>query len=334
MIKMRARVYIYQNRFVGLPKKSDFKLIEEQLPELQDGEFLTEAVYLSVDPYMRSWSQMLPLNTVMTGGQVAKVLQSRNKHFQIGQFVVGQFGWRSHTISDGKTSREGFPAPFPVDFGALPVSYALGVLGMPGNSAYFGLLEICRPKKGESVVVTGAGGAVGSLVGQIAKIQGCKVIGICGSEQKCKWLKESLHFDHCLNYKTDDIAKKLPEIAPEGIDCFFDNVGGETASTIIHQMNPHGRISVCGSISGYNATSADKVTPFQRPMISKQLRMEGFQVLRWSERWLEGIEQNKRWIEEGRLRYEETITDGFENMVEAFVDMLNGGNVGKAIVRV
>lgn len=331
---MKARAYIYKNRFVGFPKKTDFELIEEELPHLQNGEFLAEAVFISVDPYMRSWAQKLPLNVTMTGTQVAKIIQSRNNQFQIGQFIVGQFGWRTHTISDGKSGRDGFLPPYLLpEFGNLPLSYALGILGQPGNTAYFGLLEICKPKRGETVIVTGAGGAVGSIVGQIAKIHGCTVIGVAGTKEKGNWLTKTLKFDHFINYKTDNIAQKLKEIAPQGIDCFFDNVGGEICSIIVHHMNPNGRIALCGSISGYNAVTMEKITPFQRPMISNLLKMEGFQVLKWSDRWFDGISQNKKWIEGGQLIYQETITNGFENMFEAFVDMLNGGNVGKAVVK-
>jgi prostaglandin reductase 1 len=215
-------------------------------------------------------------------------------------------------------------------------SLGLGVLGMPGNTAYFGFLEICHPKAGETVVVTGAGGAVGSIVGQIAKIKGCRVIGFAGTDAKCKWLEEELGFDVAINYKQPNIYKLLKEAAPKGVDCYFDNVGGELSSTIISQMNLFGRISVCGAISAYNADpkAYPQVPILQPTFVFNQLLMEGFIVHRWADRWMEGIKQNYQWIKEGKIKYHETVSEGFENMPQTFIDMLNGKNTGKAIVKV
>jgi prostaglandin reductase 1 len=218
------------------------------------------------------------------------------------------------------------------DFGSQSYSLAVGACGMPGNTAYFGFLEICQPKEGETVVVTAAAGAVGSLVGQIAKIKGCKVIGFAGSDEKCQWLEKELGFDKAINYKSKDLAKALKEAAPKGVDCYFDNVGGELSSIIIHQMRPYGRISVCGAISGYNDQQIMVPAP-QSMFIWSQLKMEGFLVYRWSDRWLEGITQMLSWIGEGKIKIEETYTEGFENMPQAFIDMLNGKNTGKAVVK-
>ncbi|CAH1977913.1 unnamed protein product [Acanthoscelides obtectus] len=263
------------------------------------------------------------------------IIESRHEKFPVGKYVVGEFGWRTHTISNGKPMLNGVPQAWIIpDLGNLPLSIALGALGMPGNTAYFGFLELCQPKPGETVFVTGAAGAVGSLVGQIAKIKGCKVVGIAGSDEKGKWLTDELGFDHFINYKTDDIVKKIKECAPNGIDCYFDNVGGEISSKILLNMNTFGRISVCGAISGYNETSSPKATIVQYPVTMNQLRMEGFIAHRWLDRWFEGIQQNMKWIEEGKLKYRETVTHGFENMYSAFADMLRGGNTGKAIVKV
>ncbi|VEN52619.1 unnamed protein product [Callosobruchus maculatus] len=332
---LSAKAYIFDKQFDNFPKATDFKLVEEELGPIKDGEFLTEAVYLSVDPYMRAYAPRLKTGKTFLGSQVARILESKNDKFPVGKHVVGEFGWRTHTISNGKPSPTGVPQAWVLpDFGDLPVSLALGVLGMPGNTAYFGFLELCQPKKGEMVFVTGAAGAVGSLVGQIAKIKGCKVVGIAGSDEKGKWLTDELGFDHFINYKSDDLVQKIRECAPNGIDCYFDNVGGEISSKIMFNMNTFGRISVCGAISGYNENKPPKATLVQYPITMNQLRMEGFIVHRWLDRWFEGIEQNRKWIQEGKLKYRETVTHGFENMFNAFADMLKGGNIGKALVKV
>jgi len=332
---VKAKKFVFQKHFVGLPKETDLKLVEEELPALKDGEFLAEAVYLSVDPYMRAYSSRLQAGETFIGSQVAKVIESKNEKYPVDQYIVGEFGWRSHTISEGKKSALGFPAPWHIpDPEDLPLSLSLGVLGMPGNTSYFGFLEICQPKPGETVVVTGAAGAVGSHVGQIAKIKGCTVIGVTGSDKKGKWLVDELKFDHFVNYKDPNFKEQLAKAAPKGIDCYFDNVGGEISSIILNQMNTFGRISVCGAISAYNEATVPKASIVQYPILFHQLKMEGFVVLKWWDRWFEGIRQNKEWIEEGKLKYKETITEGFENTFKAFVDMLQGGNLGKAIVKV
>lgn len=203
------------------------------------------------------------------------------------------------------------------------------------NTAYFGFLGICKPKAGEVVVVTGAGGAVGSIVGQIAKIKGCTVIGFAGDYSKCKWLKEHCGFDHVINYKTADVRKELRAAAPDGVDCYFDNVGGELSSQIIHQMRDYGRIAVCGSISSYNLNVSEMPTvPILQPVfVFKQLAMEGFLVWRYADKWLEGIQAMYKWVDEGKVKYHETTTEGFKNLPQAFIDMLRGKNMGKAIVR-
>ncbi|XP_050315135.1 prostaglandin reductase 1-like [Anthonomus grandis grandis] len=330
-----AKKWVLAKRSVGFPKETDIVLQEETLPELKDNEFLVEAVYLSVDPYMRAYMPRSELNTTMIGSQVGKIVESKNPKFPVGKYVVGQYGWRTHTIasdnSDGDFS--GLPTTILPDLGGLPLSLALGVLGMPGNTAYFGLLEICKPKAGETVVVSGAAGAVGSIVGQIAKIKGCTVVGIAGSDQKGKWLTEELGFDSFINYKTDNVEEALKKAAPKGVDCYFDNVGGEISTIVMNQMNDFGRVSVCGAISYYNEKEIPKVSAPQFAIVSKQLMVEGFIVVRWVARWMEGIKQNTEWIKQGKLKYHETVTEGFENMFKAFVDMLKGGNVGKAVVK-
>jgi prostaglandin reductase 1 len=204
---------------------------------------------------------------------------------------------------------------------------------MPGNTAYFGFLELCEPKAGETVVVTGAAGAVGSLVGQLGKLKGCRVVGFAGSDEKCKWLETEYGFDKAINYKSKDVYKQYKAATPDGADTFFDNVGGEISSLIFSRMNDYGRISVCGAISSYNS-EIPKVPAVQTVFVFKQLKMQGFLVWRYSDRWMEGITEMSKWVKEEKLKYNETITEGFENMPQAFIDMLRGKNYGKAVVKV
>ncbi|XP_067014138.2 prostaglandin reductase 1 isoform X2 [Anabrus simplex] len=333
----KTRRFVLARPFEGEPKESDFEIVEEELRPIKDGEILTEAVWLSVDPYMRVYMSRYPVGSTMIGLQIAKVIETCHPNYKVGDHVVGFFGWQTFTITNlNKPAPPGHLKPYIIpDFGDLPLSLALGVLGRTGNSAYFGFLELCQPKLGETVVVSGAAGAVGSQVGQIARIKGCKVIGFAGSDEKVKWLLDDLHFDAAYNYKTTDIQEALKEAAPQGIDCYFDNVGGSMSSTVINHMNLFGRISVCGAISAYNddVNQLPHAPILQPAVVGKQLRMEGFSVSRWLDRWMEGILQNLEWVKEGKVKYQETITEGFENMPKAFISMLRGESVGKAIVR-
>lgn len=260
-----------------------------------------------------------------------RIIETKNEKFPIGSTVFAQVGWRTHTIINPaeKLPFEVYKLP---DFGNLPLSLALGVLGMPGNTAYFGFLEICKPKAGEVVAVSAAGGAVGSLVGQIAKLKGCKVIGFAGSDDKCTWLEKELGFDKVINYKRDDLEQLIKEAAPDGIDCYFDNVSGMLSYHVIEQMRDFGRISWCGAIATYNG---DKImVPAFGTFHRRQLKMEGFQVYRFADRWMEGIQAMLKWVQEGKIKHHETVTDGFENMPKAFIEMLRGDSTGKAIVKV
>jgi len=332
---VKTKKFIYAKAFEGEPKETDFKLVEEELPALKDGEVLSEAIFHSVDPYMRPYMARYPVGVTMIGGQIAKVIESKNKSYPVGAHIFGQFGWQTRTIfnpSEQKDPIESYVLP---SFGKHPLSLGLGVLGMPGNTAFFGFLEICKPKPGEVVAVTGAAGAVGILVGQIAKLKGCKVIGFAGSDDKCAWLKKELGFDHVINYKTENIPKALRAAAPDGVDCYFDNVGGQISSQILQQMKDYGRIAVCGSISSYNLDVKDMPqVPILQPLfVFKQLKMEGFLVWRYADKWMEGIKQMNEWVNSGKIKYHETTTDGFENLPKALIDMLRGGNTGKAIVK-
>jgi NADPH-dependent curcumin reductase CurA len=255
---------------------------------------------------------------------VGEVLVSDHPMFHPGEMVVGIWAWQEFAALNGN-------GLFRVDPAVAPVSTALGVLGMPGMTAYFGLLEICAPKAGETVVVSGAAGAVGSAVGQIAKILGCRVVGIAGSAEKCAYL-QTIGFDGVLNYRTDS-PEKLTELCPDGIDCYFDNVGGVMTDAVLTRMNTFGRVSVCGQISIYNDRSRDTgPRPFGQILL-KQLRVEGFIVSRWLSRWPEGQARMAEWLREGRLTYRETVYEGLESAPRAFIGLFNGDNIGKALVK-
>lgn len=327
----RAKAWILRSHFDGFPKDSDFEQIVEQLPEPKDGEILLEAVFLSVDPYMRPFSRVrMKEGDVMIGTQVAKVIRSKNASFSEGAFVVSRSGWRTHTVSDGTGVKLLIP-DWPAD---VSLSLALGAIGMPGLTALYGLEEVCQLKAGETLLVNAAAGAVGTVVGQIAKLKGCRVIGSAGSDAKVAYLRE-LGFDHAFNYKTvASLEDALKEAAPDGYDCFFENVGGEFSSAALPLMKPMGRIAVCGAISTYNDTSP-QTGPFPHlTMIMKQLRMEGFMVGRWEHKNEESLRRLLAWKREGKLKCPEHVTNGFENMPAAFMGMLRGDNLGKAIIKV
>ncbi|KAM4809284.1 prostaglandin reductase 1-like [Rhinophrynus dorsalis] len=314
--------------FEGAPKLSDFKLKEVELPKIKDGEVLLEAEYFSVDPYMRISSKGLKEGDIMMGTQVGRVIESKNSAFPVGSFAVSNAGWTTHSISNG-SELSPLLANWPDH---IPKSLALGTIGMPGLTAYFGLKEICCAKKGEIILVNGAAGAVGTVVGQIAKIIGCKVVGSAGSDDKIKYLKE-IGFDEVFNYKTvSSLEEALRKASPEGYDCFFENVGGEFADVALLQMRRHGRIAVCGAISEYNDVTCKKGAYVHFPLILQELRMEGFLVYSWKNRFNEGLEKLMQWVVEGKLKYLEYITKGFDNMPSAFIGMLKGDNTGKAII--
>merc|ERR1719348_1015933 len=277
----------------------------------------------------------------MIGSNVAIVEESTHPDYPVGSTIVTTTGWVERGVTSPDNQAKASPsgklgginkAP---ELGPLSKSHLLGACGMPGNTAYFGLLEICRPQKGETVVVSGAAGAVGSLVGQIAKIKGCHVIGFAGTDDKCEWLKE-LGFDYAFNYKKSGVAESLAEAAPNGVDCYFDNVGGEMSVAVIEAMNVRGRVAVCGGISHYNEVGGySKVTDILPLTIGKQIRMEGFLAHRWAgKRWGEGVQAMAGWIVKGDIKPRETVVDGFENMPQAFMGLFTGANTGKMIVKV
>ncbi|XP_018328857.1 prostaglandin reductase 1 [Agrilus planipennis] len=336
-----AKKYVIQKHRSGLLQPEDVKIVEEELPELKEGEFLAQAHFISIDPYIQYLihdEEKHPVGSTIPGTQIALIYDSKNPKFPIGKYIYGNFGMRTYTIGPLKDDDPyGMPPQYILpDFNSYPYSYGLGILGMPGITANKGFLGLCKPQPGETVVVTTAAGAVGSVVGQIAKIKGCRVVGIAGSDEKGKWLVDVLGFDKFINYKRPDFAKKLKDAAPDGIDCYFDNVGGEISSIILSQMNKFGRISVSGSISAHNVESGEepKASIVQRHLVLRQLKMEGFMVTRWRDEWFEIINQNLQWLREGKLKYKEHIVCGFDNFPKAVVDLMTGANTGKVILNV
>ena len=328
------RQFTLAARPVGFPKESDFSLVDAPMASASEGQVLVKSQYWSVDPYMRgritgvrTYADPVNIGDVMQGAAVGQVVESKAAGLAVGDFVMGGWGWQEYATADAKSLRK-------LDPNLAPVSTALGVLGMPGMTAYFGFLDICKPQPGETVLVSGAAGAVGSLVGQIAKIQGCRVIGIAGTDDKVQWMTRELGFDAGFNYKSaSDYSEKLKELCPNGIDCYFDNVGGAITDAVFPQMNTYGRVSVCGQISQYNLEKPEPGPRLLAHILVKQLKVEGFIIFRFQNRYAEGIQQMAQWLREGRIKYREEVVEGFDNMVKAFIGMLRGDNTGKMLVK-
>jgi NADPH:quinone reductase len=323
------------SRPMGFPKVSDFHLVYSPLPSPAAGEVLVRSVYLSLDPYMRgrmndaeSYARPVAIGEVMPGGAVAFVLESAHPEFRSGDAVEGMLGWQEYAVAQGRELRK-------IDPSIGPLSTALGVLGMPGLTAFFGLLDICDPQPGETVVVSGAAGAVGMLVGQIAKIKGCRVAGVAGSDAKVSWLLDELRFDAALNYKTvEDFDGKLEKLCPDGIDVYFDNVGGAITDAVVRLINTKARISVCGQISQYNLEEPEVGPRWLGQLVVKQAKVQGFLVSSYAERFPEALEQLAVWLKQGKLKYREDVAQGIEAAPQAFIGMLQGKNQGKQLVHV
>ena len=319
----------------GWPKLSDFQLVETDLPQPQEGEVLVRTLYLSVDPYMRgrmnarkSYAAPVELGDVMVGEIVGRVETSRSNDFQPGDVVAGMLGWQEFAAATAKKLRK-------IDSTVAPLSTALGVLGMPGMTAYFGLLEIGQPKAGETVVVSGAAGAVGSTVGQIAKIKGCRAVGVVGSDEKLAYITEELGFDAGFNYKTTgDYLAKLKELCPDGIDVYFDNVGGPITDAVFPLINTRARVVVCGQIALYNEPGAQDGPRFLWKLIEKQARIEGFLVFQFADRIKDALTDLAARVADGRLKYREHVVEGIEHAPDAFLGLFRGENIGKQLVKV
>ncbi len=330
---------VLASRPVGAPTPENFRLEREALPDLADGQVLLKTLYLSLDPYMRgrmsdapSYAAPVEIGEVMTGGAVSRVERSLNPKFQEGDLVVGATGWQSHSISDGR-------ALIPLPSGLPSPSMALGVLGMPGMTAYMGLMDIGQPQAGETLVVAAASGAVGSVVGQVAKIKGLKVIGVAGGADKCRYVVDELGFDACLDHKAEDFAEQLARACGDGIDIYFENVGGKVFDAVLPLLKPKARIPVCGLIAQYNATEApsgpDRMPLLQRTLLTKRVRMQGFIVFDdYGDRHAEFFKAMAPWVREGKMKFREDLVDGLEQAPEAFIGLLEGRNFGKLVVRV
>ena len=325
--------WVLHKRPSAYPKLEDFKLVESRQPELLQGEILIESKFLSLDPYMRgrmndtkSYAPSVKLGDVMTGEAVGKVIKSRNRKIKEGYFVNAHIGWQEYGKIDGNSARI-------IDPDLAPISTSLGVLGMPGLTAYFGLLNICKPLPGDTVVVSAASGAVGGIVGQIAKIMGCKVIGIAGSEQKIDYCSSELNFDYVINYKKENVINKILEYAPHGVDVYFDNVGGEISDAIISNIAIGGRIAICGQISLYNLEEASMGPRMGGTLLINQASMQGFLVFQFKSQYQDGLIRLSEWVKNGSLEYKEDIIVGIENAPKAFIGMMNGNNFGKLLIR-
>ncbi len=322
------------SRPTGVPSAENFQFVDTDTPEVGDSEVLVRTQYISVDPYLRGRmregrSYVAPFNVgeVISSGVVGEVVESLSPNFQKGDIVTGMLGWRLYNVAKADELRK-------IDPRMGPVTTALGVLGMPGLTAYFGLLDICQPKEGETVVVSGAAGAVGMTVCQIAKIKGCRVVGIAGSDEKNRYLREELGIDAVINYKTDDVSKKLAEACPQRIDVYFDNVGGPVSDAVMPLLNSRARISICGQISIYNLDRAD-VGPRPQPyLLINSALMKGFIITDYAPRFAEGVIQMAQWMAAGKLKHAESIVEGFENTPQAFIGLFSGDNLGKQLVKV
>jgi NADPH-dependent curcumin reductase CurA len=333
-----ARRIVLASRPVGEPKPSDFRLEEFPVPQPGPGQLLLKTKWLSLDPYMRgrmsdapSYAKPVGIDEVMEGGTVNEVVASNNDSFKPGEIVLGHTGWQTHALSNGAGLRK-------LDPKLASVSTALGVLGMPGMTAYTGLLEIGQPKAGETVVVSAASGAVGSVVGQIAKIKGARAVGIAGGPEKCRYVKEELGFDDCVDHRAPDFAEKLKAACPKGIDVYFENVGGPVFDAVLPLLNPFARIPVCGLIAMYNATEPppgpNRLPLLMRNVLTKRLTIRGFIVTDFAAKFPDFIRDMPQWIKEGRIKYREDIAEGLENAPQTFIGLLKGKNFGKQLVRV
>jgi NADPH-dependent curcumin reductase CurA len=325
------RQILLVSRPQGAASVDNFKLVETPLEPLADGQVRVRNHFLSLDPYMRgrmneskSYAASQPLNEVMIGGTVGEVVESKNPKFAVGDKVVGSYGWQEFGTSDGKGLRK-------VDDTHIPLSTYLGPVGMPGVTAWLGLNKIIEPKVGETVVVSAASGAVGSVVGQLAKAAGCRAVGIAGGADKCRYVTETLGFDACVDYKAGNLYEDLKAALPNGADGYFENVGGEILDAVLSRMNAFGRIALCGMIASYDGSPM----PLKKPalLLTQRLKVQGFIVSESPEVWPEALKQLGGLVAQKKLQYRETIAQGLENAPEAFLGLLKGKNFGKQLVK-
>ncbi|MEJ3630146.1 NADP-dependent oxidoreductase [Vibrio vulnificus] len=338
MTQPTNRQIVLASRPVGVPNAENFALKQNNIPTPAQGEMLLRSVYLSLDPYMRgrmsdakSYADPVGIDEVMVGGTVCQVEVSNHAEFEVGEWVLAYTGWQDYAISNG----EGL-----IKLGKQPShpSYALGVMGMPGFTAYMGLLDIGQPKEGDTLVVAAATGAVGSMVGQIGKLKGCRVIGIAGGEEKRQFAKETLGFDECIDHKATDFAEQLAKVCHNGIDIYFENVGGKVFDAVMPLLNTGARIPLCGLISQYNATSLpegpDRMSMLMAQLLIKRIKMQGFIIFDdYGHRYGEFAADMSQWLAQGKIHYREHLVQGLENAPDAFIGLLEGKNFGKMVVQ-
>jgi NADPH-dependent curcumin reductase CurA len=334
----RNRQILLASRPRGEPTPDNFKLVETEVPDPGPGQMLLRTIYLSLDPYMRgrmnagpSYAKRVEVGEVMEGRSVCEVVKSNLPQYKPGNLVVAGTGWREISLSDGNGVQK-------IDPALRPISYALGVLGMPGLTAYTGLLNIGKPQPSETLVVAAASGAVGSVVGQIAKIKGCRVIGIAGGERKRRYVKDELGFDDCLDHQQPDLAERLKAACPKGIDIYFENVGGAVFDSVLPLLNNFARIPVCGLIAHYNAdelpAGPNRVPQLMLAILVKRLTFRGFIVWDFASQYADFVRDMSGWLREGCIKYREDITDGLESAPRELIGLLKGENFGKKIIRV
>ncbi|ELV8592107.1 TPA: NADP-dependent oxidoreductase [Vibrio vulnificus] len=338
MTQPTNRQIVLASRPVGAPTAENFALTQSDIPTPAQGEILLRSVYLSLDPYMRgrmsdakSYAEPVGIDEVMVGGTVCQVEASNHAEFEVGEWVLAYTGWQDYALSNG----EGL-----IKLGKQPShpSYALGVMGMPGFTAYMGLLDIGQPKEGDTLVVAAATGAVGSMVGQIGKLKGCRVIGIAGGEEKCQFAKDTLGFDECIDHKAADFAEQLAKVCHNGIDIYFENVGGKVFDAVMPLLNTGARIPLCGLISQYNATSLpegpDRMSMLMAQLLIKRIKMQGFIIFDdYGHRYGEFAADMTQWLTQGKIHYREHLVQGLENAPDAFIGLLEGKNFGKMVVQ-
>jgi NADPH-dependent curcumin reductase CurA len=329
---------ILHSRPVGPPTQDNFRIEQAGIPSLEDGQVLLRTLFLSLDPYMRarmsdapSYAVPVAIGGVMVGGTVACVQASRHPDYQAGQRVLSFSGWQDYSISDGTGLRK-------LDPGMTHPSWALGVLGMPAFTAYVGLMDIGQPRAGETLVVAAASGAVGAVVGQIARLKGCRTVGIAGGPDKCRYVRTELGFDQCIDRRQSDFAAQLQAACPKGIDIYFENVGGAVFDAVLPLLNLHARVPLCGLIARYNdcelPPGPDRLGQLARTLLTKRIRMQGFIISDYASRFGEFIGPMSQWVADGTVKFREDLVEDLENAPTAFIGLLEGRNFGKLVVRV
>lgn len=331
---MKNTRVLLASRPVGLPQRKNWKIETVDTSDPGEGEFLAEVLYISLDPAMRGWinegkSYIEPVGVgeVMRAGGVARIIESRHRAFEAGDHVVGLSGAQKFWVSDGQGVSK-------VDPALVPLQKYLGVLGMPGMTAYFGILEIGKITEGDTVLVSGAAGAVGAVVGQIAKIKGCRVIGIAGGEDKCRYITEELGFDGAIDYKSESLHRAVGNLCPKGIDVYFDNVGGETLDAALAQLRLNARVVICGAISQYNNTGPIKGPENYLSLLINRATMQGFIVFDFATKYAQAAREMSQWMADGRLQAREHIVEGLETFPETLLMLFDGSNQGKLIIKV